>query len=102
MNEKQVEVVEAELLEALIDGFQRRLISLVPPRDLGRDEDLLPFDAALRDTLAHCLLVTVRLGGIDVPVAGLQRLQNGGLRVVVLIHPQAEQWDLMSAGQPNS
>ena len=65
------------------------------------DEDILPLDTTLCNSLAHSFLVTIRLCGVDVPVAGLQRLQNGGPRVVIPIHPQAEQWDRVLTEQPN-
>ena len=43
------------------------------------DEQFLPGDAALRDRVAHGFLVAVRGGGIDQPVAGLERVADGCL-----------------------
>src|SRR5882757_1802075 len=68
---------------------------------LGGDEHLITGQAGFRDGLADTLLVAVTLGGVDVPVAGLEGLQHGlrGLIRWDLEDPEAELRDVNAVVQ---
>jgi hypothetical protein len=70
MHDVQVHAVDSEPLEAalnLCDGVTSSRI------ELGRYEHLITRDTAFAQSLPDALLVAVGLGGVDVPVAELER-----------------------------
>ena len=79
MDEVEVEVVEAEPLQARVEGAQRGVATLVVVPDLGRHEQVVAVDAGLGDGLADGGLVVVELGGVDVSVADLESGRDGCL-----------------------
>ena len=86
----QVEVVEAELSEAVVEsrGNIVGLVLRVP--ELGCDEEVLTLDAlaeSLLEGLSNLLLVAVDLGKINVLVASLESLVDGGLNLTGLSLP---------------
>ena len=76
VDDVQVDVVDAEPPEAVL-GLARRIG--VAREELGRDEHLLPGDAALAQRPADALLVAVGLRRVDVAVAELERPAHGVL-----------------------
>ena len=81
VDEEQVEVVEAEVGQALVEGAQGVVAAVEAVVQLAGHEDLAAVDARAGDGLADALLVAVHLGGVDVPVADLERGRDrlGGL-----------------------
>ena len=70
--------------------------------ELGRQEHLLARDAAVAQRAPDAGLVAVRLGRVDVPVAGLERPAHGvlGLRAVGhLPDAEAEHGDPRAVGE---
>ena len=60
-------------------------------KELGGDEDLIARHAAVAQRTADALLIAVRLRGVHVPVAQLERPANGVLRLRAVWHlPDAE------------
>src|SRR5262245_60496457 len=95
MDDVQVELVQAEPSQAPL-GFRDRVAA--PWLELRRDEDVLACDTALAQSPADALLVAVRLSGVDVPVAELERPPDSfdALRPVRhLPDPEAEERDLV-------
>ena len=76
VDQEQVDVVGAELVE----GLGERLAGVVGPVEavvqLAGDEDVAAVEAGLGQRLADLLLVLVHLGRVDVPVTGLERGQH--------------------------
>ena len=93
MNQVQVKVVEAELGKAVVEGRGDVLGSVLRVPELGGDEEVLTLDALAEGSLegvGNLLLVAVDLGKIDVLVAGLESLVNGGLDLTGLSLPCSE------------
>ena len=93
VDEVQVEVVEAELSKAVVKGGSDVLGSVLRVPELGGDEDVLTLDALAESSLegvGNLLLVAVDLGEIDVLVAGLEGLVDGGLDLARLSLPCTE------------
>ncbi len=82
VDQVEVDVVEAEAAETGLEGRQSRVVTLLGVPELGRDEDVLAGDARGRDRGADALLVAVGPGGVDVAVAGIERLFDHLLRVL--------------------
>src|SRR6185437_7334814 len=59
-------------------------------RQLGGDEHVSPVQAAVGEGAADLLLVAVHGGGVDVPVAGLERVPGGLVREFAVQLPGAE------------
>ena len=74
VDQVEVDVVEAEPAAALLEGLQGRVVALLRVPELGGDEDLLARDPGGGDRGADAGLVAVGGGGVDVAVAGRQRL----------------------------
>ncbi len=66
-------MVEAEPVEAGIEGGQGRVEALLRVPELGGDEELLAGDARGGDRGADAFLVAVGGGGVDVAVADVER-----------------------------
>lgn len=93
VDEVQVKVVEAELGKAVVEGRGDVLGSVLRVPELGGDEEVLTLDALAEGSLegvGNLLLVAVDLGKIDVLVAGLEGLVNGGLNLTGLSLPCTE------------
>jgi hypothetical protein len=93
VDEVQVEVLEAELSKAVVKGGSDVLGSVLRVPELGRDEDVLTLDTLAESSLegvGNLLLVAVDLGKIDVLVAGLEGLVDGGLDLTGLSLPCTE------------
>ena len=77
VDEEQVDVVEAQLGERAVE----RPAGVVGPVEavvqLAGHEDVAAVEPGRADRLADAPLVAVHLGGVDVPVADLQRLAHG-------------------------
>src|SRR5580693_6077295 len=90
MDQEQVDVLGAESLERPFES-QACIVRLVRVvAQLAGDEDLTAVQARPGNGLAHLGLVAVHLGGIDVPVPGLECRAHGGRRVLRLNQEDAE------------
>ena len=69
----EVDVIQAEALQAGVEGAQRAIVALVVVPELGRHEHLLARDAAVANAGADVGLVAVDARGVDVAVAEAQR-----------------------------
>src|SRR4051794_22784526 len=69
VEDEEVDLVDAELAGALVEGVQRLVVAVVADPDLGLDEHVVTVDAAALDGVADAAFVGVGGGGVDVPVA---------------------------------
>src|SRR6266550_6348074 len=74
VDQVEVDIVEAEQLEASVERAQSTVESVGVVGQLGGDEDLVPGQPGPRDRLAHSALVLVPGGAVD---AAVTRLQGG-------------------------
>src|SRR4029453_13465437 len=65
VDQQQINVVHAELMQTLVETSNRSIISLKLAIQLGCDKHILASDAAVPDALAHATLVAVAIGGVD-------------------------------------
>jgi hypothetical protein len=79
---QQVELVDAELPGALLEGVQGGVVAVVADPDLGLNEDIVAVEARAADALADLALVAVGGGGVDMAVADPQRLGDRGGRLL--------------------
>ena len=88
----EVDLVEAELLEALLERVEGRLGALAVVPELGGDEQLGAVDARGGQRLAHALFVAVNGGGVDVAVTHRERVGHdaGGFVGFNLEHAETE------------
>ena len=77
VDEVEVEVVQAKLVERGLEGSLGPLVGSILRPELGRDEKFLPVDLAVPDRLADGLLVHVGCGSVDQAVARPDRLDDG-------------------------
>ena len=77
MDQEQVDVVEAELLERAGERLAGVVGAVVAVVELAGDEHLAAVDAGGADRLADAPLVAVHLGGVDVAVADLEGRRHG-------------------------
>src|SRR5690606_31150249 len=93
VHEVQVDAVEAELLEALLDGAVGVTVAVVP--QFGGDEELVAGDGGCGQCSADAFLVAVDGCGVDVPVAELEGVADDALGFgrVDFEHPEAELGD---------
>src|SRR5262249_32049230 len=99
VDDVQVYALDPEPLEAALNLRDR-----VFPRgiELGGDEHLLARDTAFAQSLPDALLVTVRLSGVDVPIAELERPTDGLDALASVRHlpdPKPEQRDPVAVGE---
>lgn len=76
VNEEQVDLINAEVRHRLIDGALDVVGRVVGVGQLAGDVDLLAGEPGVGDRLTDPGLGAVSLGGVDVPVAGLQSLAD--------------------------
>ena len=89
MNQVQVNVVGAQLLQGRLERLKSALVALVGVPQLGGEEDILTSHVGVSDSAAHARLVAVNSGGVDVAVAGLQGGAHNLLGDLVLNLPHA-------------
>jgi hypothetical protein len=82
VDEVEVHVIEAQPLQRRVDRALGVLLAGILDPQLGGDEQLLARDAALLDGPPHGLLVAVRGGGVEGPVA---RGEGVGDRLLCLL-----------------
>lgn len=73
VDQVEVDIREAQALQALVEGAPRLVAPLAIVPELRGEEDLLPRDARIADAAADTGLVAVDGGGIDQAIAGLER-----------------------------
>src|SRR5207344_860266 len=72
VNQVEVDVIEAEPLQAAVERTQRAVVSLIGVPQLRRDEQRLAGDAAFADRGADVRLVAVDARGVDVRVPAVE------------------------------
>ena len=77
VDEVEIDVVQPELAQAALGAGPQVVGSQVLHPHLGRDPDLVAVDAGGREPAADLFLVLVHRGGVDVAVAGVQRVGHG-------------------------
>jgi hypothetical protein len=93
MNQVKVKVVEAELSQAVVESAWDILGAVLRVPQLGCDEDVLALKTAvesLLERLCDFLLVAVDLSEVEMAVAGLEGLLDGGTDLARLSLPRAE------------
>ena len=76
VDEVEVEVVRAEVLQRLLERRHGPLVARVLDPHLRRDEDVGTVDAALRDCRAHRPLVSVARRGVNEAVSEFERREH--------------------------
>ena len=89
MNQVQVNVVGAQLLQGSLEGLESALVTLVRVPQLGGEEDIFASHVGVSDSAAHPRLVAVDSGGVDMAVAGFQGGAYNLLGDLVLNLPHA-------------
>lgn len=84
MDEEEVDVVELEPLEGVVERPLDLILLVQVVPDLGADEEIGALDACVflqevPDGLADLVLVEVEPGAVEVPVAGPQGMDHGGI-----------------------
>ena len=69
-------LVEAQALEGLAGAAPRLVVRVVAPRELAGDENLVAGEPRAPDRLADLALVLVVHGGVEEPVADLERARD--------------------------
>ena len=77
VQDQQVDLLDAELPGALLEGVQRLVVSVVADPDLGLQEHVRTIQARAVDRFADLALVAVGRGGVDVPVPRAERGPDG-------------------------
>ena len=77
MQDQQVDLLDAELPGALLEGVQRFVVAVVADPDLGLHEHVGAVKAGAVNRLADLAFVAVRGGGVDVPIPGLECSADG-------------------------
>jgi hypothetical protein len=80
MQDEQVELVDAELMSALVERMERGVVAVVADPDLRLDEHVVAGDARAADAFADLKLVEVRSGRVDVAVTDAEGLLDHGGR----------------------
>ena len=78
----EVEVIHAEIFHRAVDRGLCALIAGVGDPELGGDKEVGAVHAALGYGLADGALVSVALGGVDEPVAGVDGVEHHALALV--------------------
>src|SRR4051794_29223619 len=101
VDEVEIHEVELQPLEAVRQRLARVVVAVAVVEALRGDEDVVAAEAGGAEGLADLLLVAIRGGGVDVPVAGLEGLGDrlGGLVGRDLEDPEAELGDLHAVAQ---
>jgi hypothetical protein len=96
VDQEEVDLVETQPVEGLPEGAPRIVGTVEAVVELGGDPELLARDPGGLDRRADTFLVAVHLRRVDVPVARLEGLLDGLLRLLGwdLEDPEAELGDL--------
>ena len=73
MDERQVNIVRAQLLQTFLQAGDEFVFAQVLDPDFGSDEQLITRHAAFGDSLTHRGFVVIDLRGVDSTIAQLQR-----------------------------
>lgn len=96
VNEVEVEVVEAELSQAVVESWRYILGAVLRVPQLGCNEDILTLEAGylatkgLLERSRNLLLVSVDLGKIQVAVSSLEGLKDSGADLSRLSLPRTK------------
>ncbi len=85
VHQVQIDEIELEFLQALLQRFAGALLIVVP--QFSGDEQFIAGDAGAGQCGPHAVLVFVRGGGINRPIADFQGFMNGGDDLVVTGFP---------------
>src|SRR5665811_2109362 len=78
VDQVEVDIFQSEFGPALLERIQRGLVALIGVPQFRGDEEVLAGEVGFGDRFADAFLIGVELRGIDVAVAGLERLGYGG------------------------
>lgn len=88
MDQVEVEVVEAKLVERLAESVEGVFVAVVGVPELGADKDLFAGSASLvhpsTDSIATSLLVGIAGSRVDVAVAGIEGSSDGILSLLTV------------------
>jgi len=90
VDEQQIDLIDAEAIEAALRGAHHVVGGELFGRDLGGQEQLLALDAAGPDTRADLALVAIADRRVDVTVSAGERRLDGLDARVAGQHPGAE------------
>jgi hypothetical protein len=90
MDQQQVEMIEAQLLEAVLGAARDVLRREMVARQFCRDPQLATGDSGLRDALADLGLVAIELRGIDVAITHGDRVAHRAGAIGTVQRPGAE------------
>ena len=90
VDEEQVDVLEAEALEALVQSAEHGRSSVVRPAELRGDEELAAWQSRRSERRPDLSLVLVAGGGVDEPEAHLEGRQDGPRRFLPGERPGSE------------
>jgi len=101
VDQEHVDVVRPERVQGGVEGLAGVVGAVTGVAQLARDEDVRAVHAGGVDGLTDLLLVAVHLGGVDVPVTGLQGGGDGlgGVLGLDLEHAESELGDRLAVVQ---
>ena len=73
MNEQQVDILDAQFLQAILHRMDEMPAAEIVTADLGHQEDLVAFDSGSGDRLADILLIVIKLSAIDMAQPQIER-----------------------------
>src|SRR5262245_26658595 len=73
MDEQEVDLLDAELLETVLQRMDEMPAAEIVAGDLGDEIDLIPLDGGFGDRLADILLIVIKLGRVDMAKAKIER-----------------------------
>jgi len=77
VNEVEIDVLDAELVEAGVEGAQSRVGALVRAEQLRGDKDIFAGRPLARQSAAYCGFVLVDLGGVDGAIVDFRAWRTG-------------------------
>ena len=90
VNEKEVDLLDAEPVEALVERRRDHLRPQPVRPDLGGDEDVPARNSGIAEAFPDRRLVAIALGRVDVAIARLDRLCNQAATLGALERPGSE------------
>src|SRR5688572_17667595 len=73
MDEEEIDMLHAQLLEAVLQRMDEMPAAEIVASDLGDEIDFLALDAGFGDRLAHILLIVIELCGVDMAKPQIER-----------------------------
>ena len=77
MQQQDIDVIDLQVLQALLDGCQELVVCEIVGVDLRRDAQLIAGNTGRLQGLAGFGFVAIHLGGVEGAIADFGRRQNG-------------------------